>query len=290
MVHLPRRVVFEVGRENALRAARGAVRVDRHPMHRPHQAPLPHVGQSPAQQQIGILRVGALERGTAVAHAVLDAVGHGALPLPMHAVGRAQNVALVVRGSVYRRADNERPWCRRVLRLVENGRPRDTADLAQIEDDVGLFAVVPAVHVQLRPGPVDAVRRGNQADGVDDLRVGGWIERDVPGFPEAVLRVNVDAGEIDDPLALPGRAHGVERVGGVLPGLMDDPLEADGLLDDLIVQEQLRAAWIHGVFRLPCPPLPCRATRRVWPPSYCRASSRLSWPDQLRIRSSAVTS
>ena len=155
----------------------------------------------------------------------------------MHAVGRAQNVALVVRGSIHRRADKECPRRRRVLRLVENGRPRDTTDLAHVEDDIGLFAVVPAVHVQLRPGPVDAVRRRYQADGVDDLRVGGRIERDVPGFPEAVLRINVDAGEIDDPFAFPGCAHGVEWVGGVFLRLVDDPLEADGLLDDLIVQK-----------------------------------------------------
>ena len=74
------------------------------------------------------------------------------------------------------------------------------------------------------------------------------------------MRINVDASEIDDPLAFPGRAHGVERVAGVFLGLMDNPLEADGLLDDLVVQEELRAAWIHSVLQPPLGALTVRSS------------------------------
>ena len=69
-----------------------------------------------------------------------------------------------------------------------------STNLTQIQDNVGLFTVMPVVEVQFRSLPVNTILRRNHTDGIGNIGISRGIEAGVPGFPELIYRVDIDPG------------------------------------------------------------------------------------------------
>ena len=203
------------------------------------------LGFRPAHDYVGELGVRTQHGRVSIPHFVVNPVMPFPGPPPVHAVGRPENVSLVLIISLGAGADEHCPWFILMIRFVHDVRGgRAPRVWPELQDDIRFFSVVTPEHIEFRPSPVDPVVGNDHADREDDLGIFGRVEGDIPRFPDVFPRVLVDSPQVRHAVAFPGRADRVQRVLEVLDGLVNHALEAVRVIDNLFVEEQLGKAGV----------------------------------------------